>query len=130
MAQKLHDCPALAPMSQSQSSSDESQSSSEDTTSLSDYTDYSASSLGKPPGIVIDSESESTQARSIHGDSVSYDSSSEDTEPWNRGEPSEVSAEVQEQLDLAKEDRRKRRRVARASAVSYTHLTLPTKRIV
>ena len=92
MAQKLHDCPALAPMSQSQSSSDDIQTSS-------DYTDYGASSWGEPPGVVLSSDSESTRARSIHGDTVSYDSSSEDTDPWNRGEPSEVRAEVQEQLD-------------------------------
>ena len=113
VAQKLHDSPALAPMSQSQSSSDEIQSSSDE--SSADYTDHSASSWGEPPGIVISSDSESTRARSVHGDTVSYDSSNDDTEPWNGGQPSEVSAEVQEQLDLAKEDRRKRRREARAS---------------
>ena len=108
VAQKLHDCPALAPMSQSQSSSD-------DIPSSADYTVYGDSSVGEPPGIALSSDAESTRARSIHGDTCSYDSSSGDTEPWERGEPSEVSAEVQEQLDLAKEDRRRRRREARDS---------------
>ena len=105
VAQKLHDCPALAPMSQSQSSSDDIQSSSDNTDS----------SWGDPPGIALSSDSETTRARSIHGDTCSYDSSDGNTEPWNAGEPSEVSAEVQEQLDLAKEDRRERRREAKAS---------------